>query len=270
MKAVFTKVFVILASAAMLGTSIVTSAIAAGPDDEPCVIVTAQEDGDGAGEGDGTGLSEEEMEFSEIAGTIVCYNNAFKEDISKGNKAIEFFLNTNGLSLEEYKELERKYRGNEGVQKEITAVSGGCTTMVLVLPPEGEDDKVEELTPTDDKTTTETEEKKDVWSWKKKGYKGNNSDGGDVTFMIQKDKKTIKGSFKTRKGGDTAVAGCTGRLDEKKATAKLNCTSGKGSNNVQISITFKKKSDKYKEASFSYSGKMNGVKVSGSGTANLR
>ncbi len=214
-------------------------------------------------------LSEEQLDYVAISGTVACYNKRVAE-AAKATAAIEVYLETEGLTLDEYKQLEKKFRGDALVQAAIKSEMDLCDTKVLAMPETIE--KEEALSEAETKALEEAVKKK-LWTYSGKRYKNNaiNSggvSGGRLMFNIQKNGKKASGNFGGKHGGQSFSVGFSGTLSGN----TLTMTGGSGSKNsatVKVTFTKKKAKDKdgveyehYRDGSGTFSGTINGRAVS--------
>lgn len=218
-------------------------------------------------------LTDEQNDYVAVSATVACYNKRVT-DTTKANAAIEGFLESEGMTLDEYKALEKNFRGDTAVQEAIKQEMELCDTKVLAMPEEG--DKDEELTDEEKKALEEAAKKRE-WTYAKKVYKSGtiSSDGvskGRITVAFKTAKKA-KGNFGGRFEGQAFSIGISGTRDGNKIT--LSGTSGK-TNSAKVTLTFNKKTSKmkdkvtneeydyehYSDADGKFSGKINGKSVS--------
>jgi len=201
------------------------------------------------------GLSEEAADYVGLAGDVACYNKRVS-DGAKAKKAIEHYLKNEGLTLEEYQAMEKKFRGDSAVQDAIKAEMDLCATKVLAMP-EGDEEAIEEA----------EEDDKPKWTYRKKVYQGRVSgggvSGGRIMFAFQRNGKTAKGNVTGNIRGGNFAVGLRGKRRGNHVT--LRGSSGK-KNSLTASIKFKKRRDSkdfvhYSKASGSVSGKINGKRV---------
>ncbi|MDX9719257.1 MAG: hypothetical protein RBU37_00815 [Myxococcota bacterium] len=210
-------------------------------------------------------LSDEQLDYIAISSTVACYNKRVT-DAAKATKAIEAFLEVEGITLDEYKALEKKFRGDTAVQEGIKAEMDLCDTKVLAMP---EDEP--ELTDDEKKELAEAEKKKE-WSYAKKTYKTSISksgvSNGRISVAFKGNGKSASGNFGGRLDGQNFSIGFSGTRS--KNSLSMSGSSGK-TNSGKLSITFKKKTakdkdgneyDHYREAEGSFSGKIHGKSVS--------
>lgn len=204
-----------------------------------------------AEEGGDSGLSEEEQDYVLVAGTVACFNTRFKGD--DANRRVLYYLELEGMTLEEYEAQDKKFKGNENVAKGVTNEKAGCDSRVLPAPPA-------DWKPGGMEEAPEKEEpKKPGWTYRKKKYKGTISgggvSGGRVNFSISKNQKRASGNISGRHSGRSFTIGFSGSFNKK--TGKI---SGRGSsgakNSGNVNITLKKKT-----GSGRFTGKINGRNV---------
>lgn len=254
------RMIAILAALGLLAVGFASGAVA---QDEG-----GEETGEDSGDESDNGLSEEQMDYVAISGTVACYNKRVS-DADEANKAIEAFLASEGMTLLEYQEMEKKFRGDTSVQGAIKEEMALCDTKVLAMPEEDEEDA--ELTEEEKKELEEAEKDKDKWSYSKKVYKGTASkggvSGGRIVWAFKRNGKNAKGNFTGKIKGQSFALGLSGTRKGNKLT--LRGSSG-AKNSARVKVTFKKKSGKYSTARGNFSGKINGRKVSFSFSAKAR
>lgn len=267
MTSTFKRILSLLAAASLLGLTF-TSAMA--QDEAPTGEEAAPAETAPAEGADAAKLSEEQLDYVAVSSVVACYNKRVSET-DKAKAAIESFLETEGLTLDEYQAMEKKFRGDTGVQEAIKAEMDLCDTKVLAMPEE-DDGPAEELTE-EEKKALEEAEKKNEWTYRKKVYKGTVSSGGvskgRIMIAFTKDGKTAKGNLTGSLQGSGFAVGFKGVRKDNKVTLKGG--SGK-KNTANVSVTFKKETDKegfvhYSSASGKFTGKINGRDVSFSFTA---
>jgi len=212
------------------------------------------------------------MDYVAVSSIVACYNKRVSE-ADKAKKAIEGFLDSEGLTLDEYQAMEKNFRGDTAVQDAIKAEMDLCDTKVLAMPEE--EVAAEEMTE-EEKKALEEAEKKNEWTYKKKVYKGTVSkggvSGGRIVVAFTKDGKTAKGNFTGKIKGNSFALGLSGSRKDNKITLK---GSSGDKNSATVKLTFKKETDKdgvehYSTASGNFDGKINGRDVSFSFTASSK
>lgn len=265
------RILAILAALAVCGFTFVSTASA---QDEPEAAPEEAAPADDAAPADEAKLTEEQLDYVAISGTVACYNKRV-EDGKKAAAAAEAFLESEGLTLDEYKAMEKKFRGDSDVQTAIKDEMSMCDTKVLAMPEE--DAPAAEALSDEEKKAMEEAEKKNEWTYSSKVYKSSSISssgvrGGRLVFSFQKNGKNASGNFGGKHDGQSFSVGFKGVRKAGKNALTLSGSSGK-TNSAKVSIDFKKKTKKVTKdgveteydwylAKGKYSGKINGKNVS--------
>ena len=84
-------------------------------------------------------LTDAQKDYASVAATVACYNKRISDGV-KANQAIEHYLESEGLTVDEYKQMETEFKGNGDVQKAIKDEMELCPTKVLAMPGEGSEE----------------------------------------------------------------------------------------------------------------------------------
>ncbi len=218
-------------------------------------------------------LTEKELDYVLLAGTIACYNMRLT-DTAKAGTAVAGYLESEGLKAEEYIALEKEHGAKPTVRAAIKEEMELCPTRVLpgmeeaaeVEPAVEEVDCAKtpehEMCKVDCKKTPE--DPKCAFNFGKRSYSASYSasgvSGGKIVFNFDKNGKAA-GGFVSGKVGTTAFT-ISLRGTRDKNSIKL---SGSGKNSGTASVTLNKK-----EAKGSFSGTANGRALSFSFTAKAK
>ena len=220
-------------------------------------------------------LTDEQMDYVAISGTVACYNKRVA-DAPKANEAIIAYLESEGMNLDEYNGLVKKFQGDNLVQGAIKEEMSLCDTKVLSMP---EAEEPEAALTAEEVKEIEKAEKEKTWTYRKKVYKaktrGGNVKNGRLVFAFKKNGKNAKGNFGGKLDNKTFSVGLSGVRSKHKITLKGN--SGK-KNSAKAVVTFKKKTiknykdtgkpyDHYSTANGKFTGKINGKQIKFSFTA---
>jgi hypothetical protein len=220
-------------------------------------------------------LTEKELDYVMLAGTVACYNIRVT-DAAKASAAIDAYLESEGLKKEEYMALEKEHAGKPAVRAAIKEEMELCPTRML---PGAEEAAVEEPEPSvediDCKKTPDHElckidckktpdHIKCQFNYATRVYMGtysaNGVTGGTITVSMGKDGKLAIANIGGKTGTTPFNISLRGNRD--KTNLRL---SGTGKNSGTITSTLNKK-----ELKGSFSGTANGRNLSFSFTARTK
>ena len=195
-------------------------------------------------------LTEEELEYVELAGTVACYREQTKDPTAQGAEIAYYLVDQQGIALDAYEEKRKTHASKAAIQDAIKAEMELCPSRVLERP-------TAEVEP------EKPEKKKDPYRnrYYKTSVSGSGVTGGMVSFRIKKNGKDVNGTFKGVINKQRFSIQLSGKRKGKKVS--LSSTGGKDRGSINVTLNGKKASGKF-------SGKVRGRNVNVNFTAKAK